>query len=145
GDGIDRLRKRLAKLVAIADSDADSDVDILAEARAIGEAVVGRPMARKEMRTLVGAVRDAATRLATNGDIGRAMRVFAVGLAVLPGDPELMVVAGCTLATRGEADEALRVLNAALERDRCLDAEDVARAMRARMDLRSRLGRSVRV
>jgi hypothetical protein len=56
-----------------------------------------------------------------------------------------MVIGGCALAHRGEADEALRVLNAALERDRCLEAEDVARAMRARMELRSRLGRSVRV
>jgi hypothetical protein len=73
------------------------------------------------------------------------MRVVALGLALLPNDPELMVVAGCALATRGEADEALRALNAALERDRCLDAEDVARAMRTRMELRSRLGRSVRV
>jgi hypothetical protein len=39
----------------------------------------------------------------------------------------------------------MRALNAALERDRCLEAEDVARAMRARMELKSRLGRSVRV
>jgi len=144
-DGIDRLRKRLAKLVAIADSDADSDVNILGEARAIGEAIVGRPLSRKEMRALVVSVRDSATRLASNGDIDRAMRVLSLGLAVMPGDPELMVIGGCALATRGEADEALRVLNAALERDRCLDAEDVARAMRARMELRSRLGRSVRV
>jgi hypothetical protein len=145
GDGIDRLRKRVAKLVALADSDGDTDVDILGEARAIGEAVVGRPLARKEMRSLVLSVRETATRLASNGDTDRAMRVLSLGLAVLPGDPELMVIAGCTLATRGEADEALRVLNAALERDRCLEADDVARAMRARMDLRSRLGRSVRV
>ncbi len=144
-DGVERLRKRLSKLVAIAESDADSDVDILGEARAIGEAIVGRPLVRKEMRSLVVSVRDAATRLATNGDIDRAMRVLSLGLAVLPGDPELMIIGGCALATRGEADEALRVLNAALERDRCLDAEDVARAMRARMELRSRLGRSVRV
>jgi hypothetical protein len=67
------------------------------------------------------------------------MRVVGLGLAVMPGDPELMVVAGCTLAARGEADEAMRALEAALERDRCLDAEIVARAMRARLDLRSRL------
>jgi hypothetical protein len=144
-DGIDRLRKRIAKLVSLAESDADTDVDLLAEARAIGEAIVGRALARKEMRSLVVSARDAATRLASNGDTDRAMRVLALGLAVLPGDPELMVTAGCALAARGEADEALRVLNAALERDRCLEAEDVARAMRARMELRSRLGRSVRV
>ena len=144
-EGIDRLKKRLAKLVAIADSDGDSDVDILGEARAIGEAIVGRPLSRKDLRALVVSVRDSATRLASNGDIDRAMRVLSLGLAVLPGDPELMIIGGCALATRGEADEALRVLNAALERDRCLEAEDVARAMRARMELRSRLGRSVRV
>ena len=144
-DGVERLKKRVAKLVALADSDADSDVDILAEARAIGEAIVGRPLSRREMRSLVVSVRDAATRLASNGDTERAMRVLSLGLAVLPGDPELMVIGGCALANRGEADEALRVLNAALERDRCLEAEDVARAMRARMELRSRLGRSVRV
>lgn len=145
GDGIDRLRKRLAKLVTLADDTSDSEVDVVAEARAIGEAIVGRPLARKEMRSLVGSVRDAANRFASNGDTERAMRVLSLGLAVLPGDPELMVIAGCALATRGEADEALRVLNAALERDRCLEADDVARAMRARMELRSRLGRSVRV
>ncbi|MDF2696346.1 MAG: hypothetical protein K0S65_4729 [Labilithrix sp.] len=145
GDGIERLRKRVAKLVAIADSEGNTDVDILGEARAIGEAIVGRPLARKEMRSLVVSVRDAATRLASNGEAERAMRVLTLGLAVLPGDPELMVIAGCALATRGEADEALRVLNAALERDRCLEPDDVARAMRARMELRSRLGHSVRV
>lgn len=144
-DGVDRLRKRLAKLVAMAESGTDSDLDIVADARAIGEALVGRCLARKEMRTLVVSVRDTATRLASNGDTDRAMRVLSLGLAVLPGDPELMVTAGCALAARGEADEALRVLNAALERDRCLEAEDVARAMRARMELRSQLGRSVRV
>ena len=97
------------------------------------------------MRCLVAPARDAATRLATNGDTERAMRIVALGLAVLPGDPELMVVAGCALAERGDVDEAMRALNAALERDRCLEAEDVARAMRARMELRSRLGPRVRV
>jgi hypothetical protein len=144
-DGIDRLRKRLAKLVSMSESDGDSKVDVLAEARALGEAIVGRPLTRKEMRSIVTSARDVATRVAESGDTDRAMRVLALGLAVLPGDPELMVTAGCALAARGEADEALRALNAALERDRCLEAEDVARAMRARMELRSRLGRSVRV
>jgi hypothetical protein len=145
-DGIDRLRKRLAKLVAAAESDSgDSDVDFLSEAKAIGETIVGRPLTRRDMRLLVASARDVATRLASHGDTDRAMRILGLGLAVLPGDPELMVTAGCALATRGEADEALRALNAALERDRCLEAEDVARAMRARMELRSRLGRSVRV
>lgn len=144
-EGIDRLRKRVGRLVGMAESDADAGIDVLAEARAIGEAILGRPLARKEMRALVAPARDAATRLAAHGDTDRAMRVLALGLAVLPGDPELMVTAGCALAARGEVDEALRALNAALERDRCLDAADVARAMRARMELRSRLGRSVRV
>jgi len=102
-------------------------------------------MARREMRALVGHARIVAERRVTSGHPDRAMRVLSLGLAVLPGDPELMVTAGCALAQRGEADEALRALNAALERDRCLEAEDVARAMRARMELRSRLGRSVRV
>jgi hypothetical protein len=143
-EGIDRLRKRLAKLVTRAESDSD-DTELVAEARAIGEALVGKPLARKEMRALVGSARDSAMRLASHGDTDRAMRVLGLGLAVLPGDPELMVTAGCALAARGETDEALRALNAALERDRCLDADDVARAMRARMELRSRLGRSVRV
>lgn len=143
-DGLDRLRKRLAKLVTVVD-EGSSDVDALEEARAIGEAIVGRPLGRKDIRVLVQSVRDAASRHARVGDVERAMRVLALGLAVLPGDPELMVIAGCALATRGEPDEALRVLNAALERDRCLDADDVARAMRARMELRSRLGHSVRV
>lgn len=144
-EGIDRLRKRLAKLVGMMESDHDSDLDLLGEARALGEAIVGRPLGRKEMRSLVASARDSATRLASHGDTDRAMRVLGLGLAVLPGDPELMVTAGCALAARGEADEALRALNAALERDRCLEADDVARAMRARMELRSRLGRSVRV
>lgn len=144
-DGIDRLKKRLAKLVAMAESDSDADVDLVAEARAIGEAIVGRALSRRDMRALVISARDTATKLAANGHIERAMRVLGLGLAVLPGDPELMVTAGVALAARGEADEALRALNAALERDRCLEADDVARAMRARMELRSRLGRSVRV
>jgi hypothetical protein len=97
------------------------------------------------MRAIVAPARDAASKLASNGDTERAMRIVGLGLAVLPGDPELMVVAGCALAERGDVDEAMRALNAALERDRCLEAEDVARAMRARMELRSRLGPRVRV
>jgi len=144
-DGVDRLKKRLAKLVSRVEGDGDAQADLLAEARGLGEAIVGRALARKEMRALVAPSRDVATRLVDGGDADRAMRVIALGLAVLPGDPELMVVAGCALAERGVADEALRALNAALERDRCLEPEDVARAMRARLELRSRLGRSVRV
>lgn len=144
-EGVERLKKRLAKLVGMAESDAAETIDLLAEARAIGEALIGRPMARREMRALVGLTRDVAERRVSSGHTDRAMRVLSLGLAVLPGDPELMVTAGCALAQRGEGDEALRALNAALERDRCLEAEDVARAMRTRMELRSRLGRTVRV
>jgi len=145
-DAVERVQRRLAKLVARAEHDAiDAASDVLVEARGLGEALVGRLLTRKEMRALVAPAREAATRLASNGDSERAMNVVGVGLAVLPGDPELMVVAGCALAARGEADEAMRALEAALERDRCLEAEDVARAMRARMDLRSRPLRSVRV
>jgi hypothetical protein len=144
GDALDRVRKRFAKLVARAQA-ADTDDESLTTARALGETLIGRALSRKEMRMLVAPARDAANKLAGNGDTERAMRVVGLGLALLPGDPELMVVAGCTLAARGEADEAMRALEAALERDRCLDAEDVARAMRARLELRSRLGRSVRV
>lgn len=146
-EGLERLRKRFAKLVAAADRaslDAREE-ELLREARALGETLVGRPVARRDIRALVAPARDTAARLLANGDTDRAMRVVSLGLALMPGDPELMVVAGCVLAGRGEADEALRALNAALERDRYLDASDVARAMRARMELRSRLGRSVRV
>lgn len=144
-EGVDRLRKRLGKLVTIVESDKASELDVLGEARAIGEAIVGRPLTRKDMRALVSSVRDAAVRLASHGNTARAMHVLSLGLAVLPGDPELMVRAGCALAERGEAEEALRMLNAALERERCLEPNDVSRAMRARMELRSRLGLSVRV
>lgn len=145
-DGLERVRKRLTKLVARAESDAlDPQGDLLVEARALGESLVGRILTRRELRALVAPAREAASRLSSHGDSDRAMHVVGIGLAVLPGDPELMVVAGCALAARGEVDEAMRALNAALERDRCLEAEDVARAMRARMELKSRLGRSVRV
>ncbi len=145
-DGVARFRRRLGKLVARAEGEPlETASDTLVEARGLGEALIGVPLTRRDLRSLVGVVREAAGRLSADGDNARAMNVVGVGLAVLPGDPELMVVAGCTLAMRGETDEATRALNAALERDRCLDAEDVARAMRARMDVRSRLGRSVRV
>jgi hypothetical protein len=145
-DGVERVRKRFAKLVARAESEAsDPDGDLLVEARGLGEALVGRVLTRRELRALVAPAREAASRLSSHGDIERAMHVVNIGLAVLPGDPELMVEAGCALAARGEADEAMRALEAALERDRCLEAEDVARAMRARMELKSPLGRSVRV
>ncbi|MBS2017357.1 MAG: hypothetical protein JST00_31020 [Deltaproteobacteria bacterium] len=145
-DAIERVRKRLAKLVARAEHEPmDNLGDLLVEARGLGEAIIGKHLTRRELRTLVGPAREAANRLSTRGDSERAMNVVGVGLAVLPGDPELMVAAGCALAARGESDEAMRALEAALERDRCLEAEDVARAMRARMELRSRLGRSVRV
>ena len=143
-DGLERVRKRLTKLVARAESEsADSHGDVLDEARGLGEALVGRVLTRRELRALVSPAREAAGRLASHGDTERAMHVVGIGLAVLPGDPELMVEAGCALAMRGEIDEAMRALEAALERDRCLEAEDVARAMRARMELKSRRGRSV--
>jgi len=145
-DAVDRVRKGLAKLVARAESDAAASlVDLFDGARSLGEAIIGRHLTRRELRAIVAPARDAANRLASRGDSERAMSVVGLGLAVLPGDPELMVVAGCALAARGETDEAMRALEAALERDRCLEAEDVARAMRARMELRARLGRSVRV
>ena len=146
GDGLEHVKKRLTKLVARAESDApDAHGDLLVEARGLGETLVGRILTRRELRALVAPAREAASRLSSHGDTDRAMHVVGIGLALLPGDPELMVVAGCALAARGEVDEAMRALNAALERDRCLEAEDVARAMRARMELKSRLGRSVRV
>ncbi len=145
-DAIDRVRKRLVKLIARAENDTlHLQNDLLVDARGLGETLVGRLLTRRELRALAAPARDAANRLSSHGDTERAMQVVGLGLAVLPGDPELMVVAGCTLAARGEVDEAMRALNAALERDRCLEAEDVARAMRARMELKSRLGRSVRV
>ncbi len=140
GDAVGRVTKRLAKLVARAE--AEGDEDLLLEAKALGETILGKALTRREMRALVAPARELADRFAAKGDIDRAMQIVGLGLAVLPGDPELMVVAGCALAARGEADEAMRALEAALERDRCLEASDVARAMRARMELRSRLGRS---
>lgn len=94
---------------------------------------------------MVSPARVAAQRLLDNGNAAHAMQMVGLGLAILPGDPELMVVCGQALALRGETEAALAALNAALERDRCLAAEDVARAMRARMELRARLGRTVRV
>lgn len=145
-EGLERVRKRFAKLVARAESEGnDPESDLLVEARGLGEALVGRLLTRRELRSLVSPARDAARRLSSHGDNERAMQVVGLGLAVLPGDPELMVEAGCALAARGETDEAMRALQAALDRDRCLEAEDVARAMRARMELKTRLGRSVRV
>jgi hypothetical protein len=145
-DGVERVRRRLVKLVARAESDeVDPKGEVLVEARGLGETLVGRVLTRREMRALIAPAREAASRLSAQGETERAMHLVGIGLAVLPGVPELMVVAGCALAARGETDEAMSALNAALERDRCLDAADVARAMRARMDLKSRLGRSVRV
>lgn len=143
GDGIERIRRRLAKLVARAEQDDHDDDHLAAAARGLGEALIGKPLTRKDLRALVGCVRDVANRLSARGLQDRAMSVVLLGLAVLPGDPELMVAAGVALAARGESDEALRALNAALERDRCLDAETVARAMRTRLELRSRLGAHV--
>lgn len=145
-EALERVKKRLVKLVSRAENDlANEESELLVEARGLGETLIGRLLTRRELRALVAPAREAANRLSSRGDSERAVHVISLGLAVLPGDPELMVAAGCALAARGEADEALRALEAALERERCLDAADVARAMRARMELRSRLGRSVRV
>lgn len=145
-DAIDRVRKRLAKLVARAETgNGDSYGELAMEARGLGEALVGRPLLRRDMKALSASIREVVTRLSTRGDADRAMQVIGLGLAILPSDPDLMVLAGTVLAARGEADEALRALNAALERDRCLEAEDVGRAMRVRLELRSRLGLRVRV
>ena len=140
GDAVLRITKRLTKLLA--KSEEDEGDDLLTEARALGDAIVGKALTRKELRALVAPARELADRHASRGHTDRAMRVVALGLAVLPGDPVMMVAAGCALAARGESDEAMRALEAALERNRCLDASDVARALRARLELRARLGRS---
>ncbi|MDB4942372.1 MAG: hypothetical protein JWP97_1906 [Labilithrix sp.] len=142
-----RVKKRFAKLVARAESEgAEEAPELLTEARGLGESLVGRLLTRRELKAFVHPARESGLRLSARGDHERALRVLGLGLALLPGDPELMVAKGCALAARGgEADEALRALEAALERDRCLEASDVAKAMRARMELRGRLGRSVRV
>lgn len=145
-DALERVKKRLVKLVSRAETEPENaESELLVEARGLGDTLIGRLLTRRELRSLTAPAREAASRLSSRGDSERAMHVIGIGLAVLPGDPELMVAAGCALAARGENDEALRALEAALERDRCLEAGDVARAMRARMELRSRLGRSVRV
>lgn len=144
---VERVKKRLVKLLLRAENEVGDagESGLLVEARGLGEALVGRILTRRELHGLVAPARDAASRLSARGDHERAMHVVGIALALLPGDPELMVAAGCALAAGGEADEALRALEAALARDQCLEADDVARAMRARMELRSRLGRSVRV
>jgi hypothetical protein len=118
-DGIDRVRKRFAKLVASAEKKPSGEDgghgDRIAGARALGEALVGRSLTRQELRALVAPARDAAMRFAAHGDTERAMRSVALGLALLPGHPELMVVAGCVLAERGDVDEAMRAIPAAIE------------------------------
>lgn len=145
-DRVDRIRKKLGKLALRADVELeDEDENLLPRARDLGESLIGLGLTRKELRALVAPVREVASRRLAQGDAERAMRIVALGLAALPGDPELMVLAGCTLAARGETDEALGALAAALERDRCLDATDVAKAMRARMELRGRHGLRARV
>lgn len=146
GDAAERVREGVAKLVARAESDDETSLaDLVEGARGLGEAIIGRHLTRRDLRLVLQPAREAATRLAAHGDADRAMTVVNIGFAVLPGDPELMVVAASALASRGEIEEAMRAIEAALERDQCLEADVVARAMRARMELKTRLGRAVRV
>jgi hypothetical protein len=145
--GISRVRTRLEKLVARGESDeVDPTGERLVEARGLGESLIGRRLSKRELHELIAPVREAVNRLVDHGEFERAKHLFGLGFLVLPGDPELMLVAGCALAAAGEGDDALRALDAAIERDRSLSAEDIAHAMRARMDLKGRLlGRRVRV
>lgn len=52
-DGLERVRKRLIKLVGRAESEAsDAHGELLDEARGLGEALVGRLLTRRELRAL---------------------------------------------------------------------------------------------
>ena len=75
-EGLERVRKRLAKLIARAESEgSDPNGDLLVEARGLGEALIGRVLTRRELRALVAPAREAASRLASHGDPERAMQV----------------------------------------------------------------------
>lgn len=82
----------LARSAAAGDAEADTqaDEDRLAEAAALGEALVGVPLTRGQLGALTDRVLAAADVQEAARAWGRARRVARLGLAVLPGDPRLV-------------------------------------------------------
>ncbi len=66
-------------------------VDLLRDATAIGDALVGVPLTRAQLGRLTGPIVKAAGEHAAAGEAERGARVVTLGLAVLPGDPNLLV------------------------------------------------------
>lgn len=145
-DALARARAKVARLAAQAeDGSGPSQAELVAEARAAGEALIGLALTEDDLRRLAAPAREIASRLVSRGDAPAALRVASVGLAALPGVPSLTAIAGCALAEAGQLEDALTALDAALERDAWLDADLLARAMRLRGELRARLGLSVSI
>ncbi|MCA9590261.1 MAG: hypothetical protein KC657_33385 [Myxococcales bacterium] len=141
-----RVRARVARLASRAeDGSMGAQSDLIADARAAGEALVGIALSDEDLRHVAAPARETAARQLERGDAPAALRVAMVGLAVLPGMPQLAALAGCALAETGQAEDALAALDAALARDPWLDADLLARAMRLRGELRARLGLSVTI
>lgn len=139
-DLLAHVEREIARLVIRPETDPSEAKTVrLARAVELGERLVGRALTRRDIRALVSPIREHADKALARGDADHAVHVVDLGLAILPEDPELLVLSGALLAARGRLDEALRVTEAALERDRCLEATDAARALRLRAELRMRL------
>ncbi len=139
-DLLARVERDIARLLTGSETDpSEAKMVRIARAVELGERLVGRALTRRDIRALVSPIREHAEKASARGDVDRASHVVDLGLAILPEDPELLVLSGGLLAARGRLDEALRVTEAALERDRCLEATDAARALRLRAELRMRL------
>ena len=131
---LDELLKR-----ALADQPADT---LVKEAYEIGRALIGVPMTRAQLATIIGPIGKLAHERAAASEHKRGALLASLGLAVLPDEPYLLESLACMLAGSGLLSDALTCVENVLRRDMALDDDTRIRARAVKAEVLCKLGRT---
>jgi tetratricopeptide (TPR) repeat protein len=115
--------------------------ELVAEAAAIGRALVGVPLTRADLRAMTSAIGEVISVQGMAQQWKRGALVATMGLAMLPGDPYLSEQLANMLSDGGLPAEALEHAHAALEREQAFDEDGLARARATKAEILAKLGR----
>jgi tetratricopeptide (TPR) repeat protein len=115
--------------------------ELVAEAAAIGRALVGVPLTRADLRAMTSAIGEVISVQGMAQQWKRGALVATMGLAMLPGDPYLSEQLANMLCDGGLPAEALEHAEVALEREQAFDEDGVARARATKAEILAKLGR----
>ncbi|HEY4003123.1 MAG TPA: hypothetical protein VGO93_29915, partial [Candidatus Xenobia bacterium] len=116
-----------------------SAAPLLAEAEALGQSLIGRPLLGDALRAITSTLIRRADHLAAQRSFNASLLILDLGLRVLPDDPLLLEAKARVLAQVGLPEEALRAINTALQRDQVLRKEGVVRAQATQARIRASL------